>query len=84
VTEVLAEQIERQTRRDGAAHEADLTHVVRQIARRGVDPEAAIARLAGLRIAVPSWALGAGGTRFGRFTQAGEPRNVEQKVEDVA
>lgn len=84
MTDALADQIERQKRSDGAAHEADLAHVARQLARRGVDPEAAIARLSALRIAVPSWALGAGGTRFGRFTQAGEPRNVEQKIEDIA
>src|SRR5258708_6534044 len=36
------------------------------------------------RVAVPSWALGAGGTRFGRFTIGGEPRNVQEKLDDVA
>jgi L-rhamnose isomerase/sugar isomerase len=34
-------------------------------------------------IAIPSWALGAGGTRFGRFGFGGEPSNLEQKIEDV-
>ncbi|MEO5581951.1 MAG: sugar isomerase [Saprospiraceae bacterium] len=34
-------------------------------------------------IAIPSWALGTGGTRFGRFTGGGEPRNLEEKIEDV-
>ncbi len=84
MTDRLTEQIDRQSRRDGSAHEVDLEHASRQLARRGVEFEAAIARLSALRIAVPSWALGTGGTRFGRFTQAGEPRDVIQKVEDVA
>lgn len=35
------------------------------------------------QIAIPSWALGTGGTRFGRFSGAGEPASLEQKLEDV-
>src|SRR5690606_30586594 len=31
----------------------------------------------------PSWALGTGGTRFGRFSGGGEPRSLEEKIEDV-
>jgi L-rhamnose isomerase/sugar isomerase len=34
-------------------------------------------------IAIPSWALGTGGTRFGRFSGGGEPRSLEEKLEDV-
>jgi len=34
-------------------------------------------------IAIPSWALGTGGTRFGRFSGGGEPRSLEEKIEDV-
>ena len=34
-------------------------------------------------MAIPSWALGAGGTRFGRFSYGGEPANLEQKIDDV-
>ena len=35
-------------------------------------------------VAAPSWALGTGGTRFGRFPGAGEPRTIEEKLDDVA
>jgi len=35
------------------------------------------------QVAIPSWALGAGGTRFGRFSFGGEPANLEQKIDDV-
>ena len=35
-------------------------------------------------VAAPSWALGTGGTRFGRFPGGGEPRAIEEKLDDVA
>ncbi len=40
-------------------------------------------KLADFQIAIPSWALGTGGTRFGRFSGGGEPRSLEEKIEDV-
>jgi len=42
-----------------------------------------IGAIQSLQVAVPSWALGTGGTRFGRFPEGGEPRNLEEKIEDV-
>lgn len=40
-------------------------------------------KLIDFQVAIPSWALGTGGTRFGRFAGAGEPGSLEQKLEDV-
>src|SRR5674476_980970 len=40
-------------------------------------------KLAAFQIAIPSWALGTGGTRFGRFPGGGEPRIREKKIEDI-
>src|SRR5688500_18666739 len=40
-------------------------------------------KLLDFQIAIPSWALGTGGTRFGRFAGAGEPRSLEEKIEDI-
>ena len=40
-------------------------------------------KLKDFQIAIPSWALGTGGTRFGRFSGGGEPRNLEEKISDV-
>lgn len=45
--------------------------------------ESIISKLIDFQIAIPSWALGNGGTRFGRFPGGGEPRNLEEKIEDV-
>lgn len=43
------------------------------------DTEAIIQKLIDFQIAIPSWALGTGGTRFGRFAGGGEPRSLEEK-----
>jgi L-rhamnose isomerase/sugar isomerase len=40
-------------------------------------------KLTDFQVAIPSWALGTGGTRFGRFSGGGEPRNLEEKIEDI-
>ena len=40
-------------------------------------------KLQDFQIAIPSWALGTGGTRFGRFSGGGEPGNIEEKIEDI-
>ena len=45
--------------------------------------EAVIQKLVDFQVAIPSWALGTGGTRFGRFSGGGEPRSLEEKIEDV-
>jgi len=42
-----------------------------------------IDKINSFQVAVPSWALGTGGTRFGRFPAGGEPRNLDEKIEDV-
>ena len=45
--------------------------------------DAVIQKIIDFNIAIPSWALGTGGTRFGRFSGTGEPRSLEEKMEDV-
>jgi L-rhamnose isomerase / sugar isomerase len=60
----------------------DYGHLALQLARRNVDAGALVQRAMDFRVAVPSWGVGAGGTRFGRFGFAGEPRNIFEKLED--
>ena len=60
----------------------DYHHLGLQLARRDVDIEALTARAAAFRVAVPSWGVGTGGTRFARFPGPGEPRNIFEKLED--
>src|SRR5688500_12401742 len=47
------------------------------------DHDDVIRKLTDFQVAMPSWALGTGGTRFGRFPGGGEPRSLEEKIEDI-
>jgi len=60
----------------------DYEHLAHRLARRGVDIEPLVQRAMAFRVAVPSWGVGAGGTRFARFGIPGEPRNIFEKLED--
>jgi len=53
------------------------------LTKKGKDVSQVIEKLSKFQVAIPSWALGAGGTRFGRFGFQGEPSNLEQKIDDV-
>ncbi len=60
----------------------DYEHLGEQLARRGVDIEAIRAQVAAFGVAIPSWGVGTGGTRFARFPGPGEPRHVFDKLQD--
>jgi L-rhamnose isomerase / sugar isomerase len=47
------------------------------------DIDDVIQKLVDFQVAIPSWALGTGGTRFGRFAGGGEPGTLEEKIEDI-
>ncbi len=64
-------------------HKESFDFLANTLTRKGHDVNALVARLAEFQVAIPSWALGAGGTRFGRFSFYGEPSSLEQKIEDV-
>ncbi|MFB6272042.1 MAG: TIM barrel protein [Salinibacter sp.] len=67
-----------------ASHRRAFEALGERLDRRGHDVDALVERVASFDVAVPSWALETGGTRFGRFPGPGEPRNVYEKMEDVA
>ncbi len=54
-----------------------------QVSDEMANVESILSKLIAFQIAIPSWALGTGGTRFGRFPTGGEPRNLEEKIEDI-
>lgn len=66
-----------------ADHTTDFETLGDRLARRGVDVEDVVSAVRAFEVAIPSWALGTGGTRFGRFPGPGEPRDVFEKMEDV-
>jgi len=53
------------------------------IASQVHDVQDILQKLQDFQVAIPSWALGTGGTRFGRFSGGGEPRNLEEKITDI-
>ena len=74
--------LERDRRQHQPALQDDYAHLGRQLARRGIDIDAVRARAAAFTVAVPSWGVSTGGTRFARFPGPGEPRTVVEKLED--
>jgi L-rhamnose isomerase/sugar isomerase len=64
--------------------DADFAALGGMLARRGQDIEELTALAQTFAVALPSWGVGTGGTRFARFPGLGEPRNVFEKLEDCA
>ena len=67
-----------------AAQKSDYEALGAVLARRGVDIEAVTKKVSEFFVAVPSWGVGTGGTRFARFPGSGEPRGIFDKLDDCA
>jgi L-rhamnose isomerase / sugar isomerase len=65
-----------------AAVGEDYDALATRLRRRGIDVDAIRERVGRFGVAVPSWGVGTGGTRFARFPGLGEPRHVFEKIED--
>src|SRR5690554_2133994 len=64
-------------------HRESFDYLANKLEKKGIPVQQLIQKLNDFQIAVPSWALGTGGTRFGRFSGGGEPRTLEEKIEDI-
>ncbi|WP_282040837.1 sugar isomerase [Winogradskyella flava] len=64
-------------------HSESFDFLANKLSKKGHNISNIVSKLSEFQVAIPSWALGAGGTRFGRFSFYGEPSNLEQKIEDV-
>ena len=67
-----------------AAHEDEFGALSRKLSRRGLDIEPLVDAVGAFGVAVPTWGVGTGGTRFARFPGPGEPRGIFDKLEDCA
>ncbi len=70
-------------KQDLVRHQEKIQSIKNLLSLDDPDFERIIRQITSFQVAVPSWALGTGGTRFGRFPAGGEPRNLEEKIEDV-
>jgi len=62
--------------------DTDYEYLGEQLARRNIDIDSIKQQVAAFGVAIPSWGVGTGGTRFARFPGQGEPRNVFDKLQD--
>ena len=78
--DVLAEA----NRAGEAALANDYSSLGEQLDRRGIDIDVITRQVADYAVAIPSWGVGTGGTRFARFPGPGEPRGIFEKLDDCA
>ncbi|MGX5830528.1 L-rhamnose catabolism isomerase [Mesorhizobium sp. 43Arga] len=64
--------------------ERDYASLGERLDRRGIVIDAILDKVEKFAVAIPSWGVGTGGTRFARFPGAGEPRDIFDKIEDCA
>lgn len=62
--------------------EEDFAYLSKKLQRQNVDIEQLVAKAESFQVAIPSWGVGTGGTRFARFPGEGEPRDIYEKLED--
>ena len=65
-----------------ASLKADYDALGEHLDRRGIDIAQIKAKVSNYGVAVPSWGVGTGGTRFARFPGSGEPRDIFDKLDD--
>jgi L-rhamnose isomerase/sugar isomerase len=64
---ISSDFIARENRRWEAALAEDYAALQRQLRRRNIDIETITAKAMNFAVAVPTWGVGTGGTRFARF-----------------
>ncbi len=80
--EISSDFISTENQKAEAAHKEDYAALGRQLERRGLSIEAMTTRAMAYSVAVPTWGVGTGGTRFARFPGPGEPRHIHDKLAD--
>ena len=80
---LISDHIQDHNNKTRATHAFHFLHIAELLTQKSIDVQEVIEKIKAFQIAIPSWALGTGGTRFGRFPGGGEPRSLEEKIEDV-
>jgi L-rhamnose isomerase / sugar isomerase len=79
---ISSEQIAEHNDQHAAALASDYAALGEKLARSDIDIDAITAKVSDFFVAVPSWGVGTGGTRFARFPGLGEPRHIFDKLDD--
>ena len=80
---INTDQLSEFNKKQNDSFENEIDYIKNKFAKKGISIDEIIQKLADFQVAIPSWALGAGGTRFGRFSYGGEPSSLEQKLDDI-
>jgi L-rhamnose isomerase/sugar isomerase len=81
---IASELVETENAKREVALQSEYAALGETLSRRGIDIEAVTEKVSTFHVAVPSWGVGTGGTRFARFPGLGEPRDIFDKLEDCA
>ncbi len=81
-TRIDPELVNTHNRSNQPSLDADYAALAEQLQRRHIDIEHLCQRASEFGVAIPSWGVGTGGTRFARFPGQGEPRHVFDKLDD--
>lgn len=82
--EIEQDFIDKQNKKSAEHLAEDYEYLAGKLRRGNVEIENLVEKARAFKVAVPSWGVGTGGTRFARFPGAGEPRGVYEKLEDCA
>jgi L-rhamnose isomerase / sugar isomerase len=80
---ISEEQLKSHNKKESEVHRQQFDEIAGRLDKNNLNTESLIQQLEQFQVAIPSWALGAGGTRFGRFSIGGEPATLEEKLDDV-
>jgi len=83
-TMIGGDAVEKSNAMNEKALRADYAALGEQLDRRGIAIDAILKKVEAFGVAIPSWGVGTGGTRFARFPGLGEPRDVFDKIEDCS
>ena len=83
-TVIAGDVVEQSNAARRKALDADYAVLGEQLDRRGISVDAILKKVEAFGVAIPSWGVGTGGTRFARFPGPGEPRDVFDRIEDCA
>jgi len=82
--EITQDFIAEQNKSAADALAEDFEYLGKKLRRRNIDIESLVEKANDLNVAIPSWGVGTGGTRFARFPADGEPRDIFEKLDDCA
>jgi L-rhamnose isomerase/sugar isomerase len=77
------EQIKEFNKKSLTDHQNEFETLQNKLIKSEKNTQDIVKKIEDFQVAIPSWALGAGGTRFGRFSYGGEPASLEQKIADI-